>query len=78
MSPAHPLIQMALYSRPILFNYVQLIFNFMFSANVTGNDFLAACKLLIDTNPFQGLLSCERNKDSLLEFVFNSYKIASF
>jgi len=50
----------------------------MFSANMTGNDFLAACKLLIDTKPFQGLLSCKRNKDSLLQFVFNIYKIASF
>lgn len=78
MSPAHPLIQMALYSRPVLFNYVQLILNFMFSANMTGNDFLAACKLLIDTKPSQGLLSCKRNKDSLLQFVFNIYKIASF
>lgn len=56
---------------------MQLIFNFMFSANMTGNDFLAACKSLIDIESFQGLLSLGRNEDSSITVSFqnlsNSY-----
>lgn len=50
----------------------------MFPANMTGSDFLAACKSLIDTKSFQGMLSLRRNKDPLLQLVFNIYQIASF
>lgn len=54
-----------------------LIFNFIFSANRTGNDFLAACKSLIDIESFQGLLSLGRNEDFPITVSFqnlsNSY-----
>jgi len=49
----------------------------MFSANTTGNDFLAACKSLIDIESFQRLLSLGRNEDSPIAVSFqhlsNSY-----
>lgn len=49
----------------------------MFSANMTGNDFLAACKSLTDIESFQVLLSFGRNEDSLITVSFqnlsNSY-----
>lgn len=51
---------------------MQLIFNFMFSADMTGNDFLAACKSLIDIESFQGLLSLGRNEDSLITVSFQN------
>lgn len=57
---------------------MQLIFNFMFSANMTGNDSLAACKSVIDIESFQGLLSLGRNEDSLITVDFQNLSDSCF
>lgn len=44
----------------------------MFSTNMSANDFLAACKSVIDIESFQGLLSPGRNEDSLITAGFQN------
>lgn len=50
----------------------------MFSTNMTANDFLAACKSVIDIESFQGLLSLGRNEDSLITAGFQNLSDSCF
>lgn len=50
----------------------------MFSANMAGNDSLAACKSVIDIESFQGLLSLGRNEDSLITVGFQNLSDSCF